>query len=48
MLDNEKVISVLDKINALASGTTESFALAVVAAYMAGLEDGKASSQPAA
>jgi hypothetical protein len=48
MLDNEKIQNVLNKADALAASTVEGFALAVIAAYMAGLETGKASSQPAA
>jgi glycosyltransferase involved in cell wall biosynthesis len=42
MLDNEKIQSVLAKADALAANTVEGFALAVIAAYAAGLEVGKA------
>ena len=48
MLDTEKIQSMLTKADALAASTVEGFALAIVAAYKAGIETGKASSQPAA
>ena len=42
MLDTEKIQSVLNKPDALAACTVEGFALAIVAAYKAGIETGKA------
>ena len=45
MLDTEKIQSVLKKADDLAAITVEGFTLAVIAAYVAGLEFGKASSQ---
>ena len=41
MLDTEKIQSVLNKADALAASTVEGFALAIVAAYKAGIETGK-------
>ena len=41
MLDNEKIQSVLSKADVLAASTVEGFALAIVAAYKAGIETGK-------
>ena len=41
MLDSEKIQSVLTKVDALAACTVEGFALAIVAAYKAGIETGK-------
>lgn len=41
MLDNEKIQNVLTKADALAAITVEGFALAIVAAYKAGIETGK-------
>ena len=43
MLDTDKIQNVLTKADELAAATVEGFALAIVAAYKAGLEIGKAS-----
>ena len=48
MLDTEKIQSILNKADALAANTVEDYALAIVAAYKAGIEIGKASGQTAA
>lgn len=48
MLDTDKIQSVLMKADALAADTTEGFALAIVAAYIAGMEAGKQASHGAA
>lgn len=48
MLDTEKIQNILSKTNALAACTVEGFALAIVAAYKAGIETGKANGQNAA
>lgn len=48
MLTPEKVQAMLNKADALAACTVEGFALAIVAAYKAGIETGKAAGQTAA
>lgn len=48
MLDTDKIQNVLSKADELAAVTVEGFALALVAAYKAGLEIGKASGSSAA
>ena len=48
MLDNEKIQSVLSKADALAAMTSESFVLAIAAAYLAGIEAGKQANNTAA
>lgn len=41
MLRPEKILSMLNKADTLAASTVEGFALAIVAAYKAGIETGK-------
>ena len=48
MLDNENIQNVLTKADVLAASTVEGFALAIVAAYKAGVETGKTANQTAA
>ena len=48
MLDTEKIQSVLTKADALAANTTEGFALAITAAFIAGMEAARQATMPAA